>query len=88
MVAELHPRRLDFFDEAIPVFGGWPDARCVYIQFSPMYQNPAARARQNGWLTEELKAGHFHMLVDPAVVTDKIIESANKSRLLSGIKEL
>jgi hypothetical protein len=79
MVTELHPRGLDFFREPIPVFEGWPDAPCIYIQFSPLYQKPAAQARQKGWLTEDLKAGHFHMLVDPAAVTDKIIETVNKA---------
>lgn len=79
MMAELHPRGLDFFNEPIPVFAGWPDAPCVYIQFSPMYQKPAAHARQKGWLTEEVAGGHFHMLVDPAVVTDRIIETVNKA---------
>ena len=79
MMAELHPRGLDFFNEPIPVFAGWPDAPCVYIQFSPMYQKPAAHARQKGWLTEEVAGGHFQMLVDPAVVTDRIIETVNKA---------
>ena len=79
MVAELHPRGLDFFNEPIPVFEGWPDVPCVYIQFSPTYQKPATQARQNGWLTEEITAGHFHMLVDPAGVTDKITETVNKA---------
>lgn len=79
MVAELHPRGLDFFNERIPVFEGWPDAPCVYIQFSSMYQKPAALARQNGWPTEELTAGHFHMLVDPAAVADKLIDAVNKA---------
>jgi hypothetical protein len=78
MVTELHPRGPDFFNEPIPVFEGWPDAPCVYIQFSPIYQKPAAQARQRGWLTEELAGGHFHMLVDPEAITDKMIDAVNK----------
>ena len=73
MIAELRPRGLDFFTEPIPVFDGWPDAPCFYIQFSASYDKPAAQARQSGWLTVEITAGHFHMLVDPNIVTDKII---------------
>ena len=73
MVAELHPRGLSFFTEPIPVFEGWPDAPCVYIQFSSPYNQPAAQARKAGWITRHREAGHFHMLVDPgAVVTDMI----------------
>jgi hypothetical protein len=79
LVAEVHPRGLDFFSEPIPVFDGWPDAPCVYIQFSAPYESPAARARQSGWATYELRTGHFHMLVDPEAITDIIIKSVSES---------
>jgi len=78
MVTEIRPRGLSFFTESIPVFGGWPDAACVYIQFSAPYKQPAAQARGAGWPTYELEAGHFHMLVDPMTVTDLIIEAVDK----------
>ena len=75
MVAELNPRGLEFFTEPIPVFDGWPDAPCVYIQFSAAYEKPAAQAREAGWPVYELQAGHFHILVDAEAVTT-IIEKA------------
>jgi len=75
LVAEIHPRGLDFFTEPIPVFDGWPDAPCVYIQFSPPYERPAAQARQSGWATYGLSAGHFHMLVDAKTVTELIVHA-------------
>jgi hypothetical protein len=78
MVAELRPRGLDFFTEPIPVFEGWPDAPCVYIQFSAPYERPAAQARQAGWSTYKLQAGHFHMLVEPVIVTDMMIDAVDK----------
>lgn len=78
MVAEIRPRSLKFFTEPIPVFDGWPDAPCIYIQFSAAYEKPAAYARQAGWQTHELEAGHFHMLVDPAAVTDLIVRSVQE----------
>lgn len=77
MVAEIHLRGLSFFTEPIPVFAEWPDAPCIYIQFSAPYERSAAQVRTRGWPTYELKAGHFHMLVDPAAVTDVIVESVN-----------
>ena len=73
MVAELHPRGLDFFSERIPVFDGWPDAPCVYIQVSSSYDKPAAQAREAGWPVHQLEAGHFHMLVDAGAITDLIV---------------
>jgi hypothetical protein len=77
-VAEIRPRGLSFFTEPIPVFIGWPDAPCIYIRFSAPYESPASQARQAGWPTDELEAGHFHMLVDPATVTEMIVKAVNK----------
>lgn len=76
MVAEIRPRGLKFFTEPIPVFEGWPDAPCVYMQFSAPYAWPGLQARQAGWPTYELNAGHFHMLVDPKTVTDLMLNAA------------
>jgi alpha/beta hydrolase family protein len=78
LVAELRPRGLDFFTEPIPVFEGWPDAPCIYVQFSAPYEQPAAQARQAGWPVYELEAGHFHMLVDAETVADLIIRAGTK----------
>jgi hypothetical protein len=78
MVAEIHSRALDFFTEPIPVFDGWPDASCVYILFSEPYKRAAIQARESGWPTYELEAGHFHMLVDARAVTNTILEAVNK----------
>lgn len=78
MVSEIQPRALDFFTEPIPVFDGWPDAPCVYIQFSSPYEKSADQARQSGWQTYKLEAGHFHMLVDAPIVTNLIVEGVNK----------
>ena len=72
MLEELQPRSLEFFAEPIPVFAGWPDAPCAYLQFSAVYGEPAAQALREGWPTARLDAGHFHMLVDPAGVADAL----------------
>ena len=79
MVAEIQPRELGFFTEPVPVFAGWPDAPCIYIKFSPPYEYSASQARQAGWPTYELDAGHFHMLVDPVAVTNLMTDAVNKS---------
>jgi hypothetical protein len=78
MVAEIRPRGLAFFTEPIPVFDGWPDAPCIYIQFSAPYKHPATQALQAGWDTYEMEAGHFHMLVDPQAVTNLIVKAVSK----------
>lgn len=81
MVSEIQPRALDFFTEPIPLFDGWPDAPCVYIQFSSPYEKPADLARRSGWQTYKLGAGHFHTLVDPAAVTNTILESLDTLKM-------
>jgi hypothetical protein len=78
MIAEIQPRGLAFFTEPIPVFEGWPDAPCAYIQCSAAYERPAMQARAAGWPTYQLEAGHFHMLVDAAAITDLILEALKK----------
>ena len=74
LVAELRPRALAFFTEPIPVFSGWPDAPCTYIQLSPAYARPAEEARRAGWPVRTFDAGHFHMLVDPDAVATALRE--------------
>lgn len=78
LIADLRPRGMDFFDEPIPVFEGWPDAPCIYIYFSTPYEKLLNAARDAGWDTYTLEAGHFHMLVEPKVVTQLIVDAANK----------
>jgi hypothetical protein len=77
-----HPRQLiaprpqpfAYWEEVVPVFAGWPDAPCGYLQFSGPYDRAGARARREGWPYRRLDAGHFHMLVDPAAVADALTE--------------
>ena len=78
MIAEFQPRALDFFIETLPVFDGWPDAPCAYIQCSARYEGQAAQAQQAGWHVYKLEAGHFHMLVEHKAVTDMIIKAVNE----------
>jgi len=77
LVAEVHPRGLEFFTEPIPVFDEWPDAPCIYIRFSASYMQPLKYAKQAGWQTHELEAGHFHMLVDAPIVTNMIVKAVD-----------
>jgi hypothetical protein len=75
MAMEVNPRSLSFFIEPLPVFSTWPDAPCAYIKFSASYDWDFNQAKRAGWYLRELNAGHFHMLVDPALVADMIIDA-------------
>jgi thioesterase domain-containing protein len=76
IVSELHPRSLDYFNEPMPVFDGWPDAPCAYVQFTSTYKVFADRAASEGWPVHRIEAGHFHMLIDPENVTAMLLDFA------------
>ena len=73
LLAELRPRRRDYWSEPLPIVRGWPDAPCAYLQFSSPYQPSADRANEMGWPVRHLPAGHFHHLVDEHAVADALL---------------
>ena len=74
VLAELRPRPARFYEEPIPVFDGWPDAPCAYVQLSAAYDYSAAQARDRGWPCRRLRGTHFQMLVDPEGVAAAILD--------------
>ncbi len=74
MVAELHPRALDFFEEVMPAVDEWPDAPSSYLLFTPGYRPFLEHAQQAGWPNQTFDAEHFHMVVDPLAVTTALVE--------------
>ena len=82
-LAELRPRPLAFFTEALPTIVVWPDAPCAYLQLSTAYDRHAAAARARGWPTRAFDGGHFHQLVDPEAVTDVLFALACAAGILT-----
>ncbi len=78
LIAELQPHGLRYFNEPLPVFEGWPDARCAYIHFSASYDEAAKTAKRFGWPVIQINGGHFHMIVNPLRVANAIVELADK----------
>lgn len=78
LLAELQPHGRRYFNEALPVFEGWPDARCAYIHFSAAYDEAANTAKRLGWPVIHLNGGHFHMIVNPLRVANAIIDLAER----------
>lgn len=75
-VNELRPLPLAVYEEPIPVFLGWPDAPCAYLQFTPTYDFARKKAEAAGWIYTRMIGGHFHMLVEPRAVTNELIKMA------------
>jgi hypothetical protein len=86
VLSELQPRDLPFWTEPLPVFTGWPDAPCAYVQFSDGYAVPAERARGEGWLYRRVDGGHFQMMVDPEGVADLMLDMARGAGIPVGLK--
>ncbi len=73
-VSELRPLPLAVYEEPIPVFEGWPDAPCGYVQFSAAYDGCGEAARQAGWAYRRMEGTHFQMLNKPAAVAMMLLE--------------
>jgi hypothetical protein len=78
-VNELRPIPLGVYEEPIPVFAQWPDAPCLYLQFTPTYDIGKKRAQSSGWTYSHIDGGHFQMLVDPKRVTDELLTMLQKA---------
>ena len=73
LLADIQPRELDYFETAVPVPSGWPDAPRAYLLFSPAYAEQYEQARTAGYMVRQLPGGHFHMLVDPVAVAEALV---------------
>jgi hypothetical protein len=75
-VSELRPLPLEVYAEPIPVFKGWPDAPCAYLRFgsNPAYEQAARQAQLMGCQYKVIQGGHFHMLVEPDIVADALVD--------------
>lgn len=46
----------------------------IDMQFTEAYDVPAGRAKQLDWPFIKFQAGHFHMLVEPIMVADVLVQ--------------
>jgi len=74
VVADQPRLPLDYYEQTLPVPASWASVRCGYLQFSPAYDDEAARARRAGWPVEVVRGGHLHQVVDPDRVTDVLLD--------------
>lgn len=69
---------LSYYEQQIPVPDGWDAGPCGYLLFGPPYDEIADDARRRGWHVEHVPGLHLHQIVDPDVVTGRIIAMAEK----------
>jgi hypothetical protein len=56
---EMSSLPVTYFQEAIPVPAGWPDAACSYVLFGEAYDAAAADAESRGWSIRRLPGNTF-----------------------------
>jgi pimeloyl-ACP methyl ester carboxylesterase len=74
MLAQVQPRSLSYFQEVMPDSPEWPDAPSGYLLFTSGYRPFVEYARNAGWPSRIVAAGHFAMLVDPSAVSAALVE--------------
>jgi hypothetical protein len=77
IVVDEQPRLpLAYYEQDVPVPGGWDDHPCSYLLFSPAYEELAAQAHDRGWHVAHLPGEHLHQIVDPAGTARHLVELA------------
>lgn len=76
VVEEQPTLPLSYYEQHIPVPGGWDDHPCSYLLFGPPYDDVAAEARERGWRVAHLPGEHLHQTVDPAGTARHLVELA------------
>lgn len=74
VVSDLPSVPTAWFEEAIPVPGGWTEWHCSYLRLSEAYDDELGRARRLGWPTASLPSHHLGIVTDPGLVLDSILE--------------
>ncbi|GID92503.1 alpha/beta fold hydrolase [Amorphoplanes digitatis] len=74
--AELPRLPLSYYEQQIPVPGGWDGQPCGYLLFGPPYEEVANEAAARGWAVERMTGRHLHQVVDPDGVADRIAAMA------------
>ncbi len=72
VVADQPRLPVDYYEQTVPVPAPWPAVPGAYLQFTPGYDEDAARAQAAGWLYQRIAGDHLHEVVDPAAVTTAI----------------
>ena len=75
---ELRPIPVGLFEEPLQTPNGWPDITSGFVRLSEFYKPLTEQARVYGWPVIEKDVGHLHMLVQPKVVTEMILEMTDQ----------
>jgi pimeloyl-ACP methyl ester carboxylesterase len=75
LMEEMPSLPLAFFDQRVPSPPGWERISCAYLLLSDAYRDAAKKALGRSWVVDEIPgAQHLHIVVDPEVVTGKLLQ--------------
>jgi hypothetical protein len=81
-VAAEQPRLpLSYYEQQIPAPDGWDDRPSGYLLFGPPYDRMAQDARERGWHVQHVPGNHLHQLIDPDMVTARIVAISHRRSL-------
>jgi hypothetical protein len=69
---------LSYYEQQIPVPDGWDHRPTGYLLFGPPYDHMAQESRERGWDVEHVAGHHLHQLVDPDMVTARIVAMTDR----------
>lgn len=79
-LAEIPQVPLGFFEEVAPALDAWQERPCGYVQLSAAYAGAADNAQESGWPVLGHDGHHLSAVTEPAMVTNAIVELADRLR--------
>jgi hypothetical protein len=76
VIAELPEVSMSYFDDRVPMPGGWSSTDGAYILLTEPYRSDATEAASRGWLVIELPGAHLDIVTRPAEVADALLHAA------------
>jgi hypothetical protein len=76
VLAELPEVPLSYFDDRVPMPGGWSSTDGAYILLTEPYRSDAEEAASRGWPVIELPGAHLDIVTRPAEVADALLDAA------------
>jgi hypothetical protein len=67
-----------YFEGTVDAPEGWDERPSAYVAFGETYAAEILEAERRGWPTKTLEGRHLHMLVDPDIVTNVLLELIDK----------
>ncbi|MGA9748902.1 MAG: hypothetical protein WBQ50_15690, partial [Nocardioides sp.] len=81
LIEERQPRLpLRYFDGSVASPAGWQERPQAFLAFGSTYAEELERAVALGWPTRRFDGGHLHLLHDPVLVAEAVLDLCRELR--------